>query len=123
MKNQNRSLKNSICLFCMVLLVYSCSHASKGGAPPGLAGKKISQKYIIEITQMKFNPAVLTVEKGDSVVFLNHDMVMHDITEESVKAWSSSPINTNQSWLFIASESINYFCSIHPVMKGRVIVK
>ncbi len=79
--------------------------------------------HSVEITQMKFYPAELRVKKGDKVVFVNHDLVTHDITEESKKVWSSSPLVTDQTWILVVTESVNYFCSIHPVMKGKIIVE
>jgi plastocyanin len=79
--------------------------------------------HSVEITQMKFYPAELKVKKGDKVIFVNHDLVTHDITEESKKEWSSSPLATDQTWVLVVTGSVNYFCSIHPVMKGKIIVE
>jgi plastocyanin len=72
---------------------------------------------------MQFNPAELTVHKGDTVVFVNHDMVTHDVTEEASKAWTSSMLPANESWTMEATQSANYYCSLHPVMKGKIIVQ
>ena len=84
---------------------------------------EIMQLLEAGISAMKFFPAELKVKKGDKVVFVNHDLVTHDVTEETKKAWSSSPMATNQTWVLIAMESADYFCSIHPVMKGKIIVE
>ena len=71
---------------------------------------------------MKFKPDVLQDNKGDTVVFVNNDIVVHDITEEPNKAWTSSALPVGESWSMVATESVNYFCSIHVVMKGKIIV-
>lgn len=81
------------------------------------------QTHTIEIKQMAFSPAAITVSKGDTVVFVNHDLVDHDITEEDKRSWSSSPLPPGQSWSKIMDESTNYFCSLHVVMKGKITVK
>lgn len=78
--------------------------------------------YTIEIKQMQFQPAVLKVHSGDTVVWVNHDIVAHDVTEQSRKAWSSSPLAPGASWHMIANENADYYCSIHQVMKGKLEV-
>jgi plastocyanin len=79
--------------------------------------------HTVEIKQMKFNPAELQVSKGDTVVWVNHDIVAHDVTEERAKKWTSSLIPSNASWQMVVSQSADYYCSIHVVMKGKLIVK
>jgi len=72
---------------------------------------------------MKFNPAELTLQKGDTVVFLNSDLVVHDITQEPDKAWTSSNLSPGQSYKMVVRESSNYYCSIHPTMRGKLVVQ
>ncbi|HWJ90941.1 MAG TPA: plastocyanin/azurin family copper-binding protein [Flavisolibacter sp.] len=79
--------------------------------------------HIVEIRAMQFQPAEIRVNKGDTVIFINRDMVVHDVTEEQSKKWASQPLSTDQSFSMIASQSSNYYCTIHPVMKGQVIVE
>jgi plastocyanin len=81
------------------------------------------ETHIVEIALMKFQPAVLTVKKGDTIIFINHDLVIHNITEETNKLWASSSLQNGKSWTLIATESTVYFCSIHPVMKGKIVVE
>jgi plastocyanin len=79
--------------------------------------------HTVEIKQMKFNPAELQVSKGDTVVWVNKDIVAHDVTEESAKKWTSSIIPSNTFWQMVVTQSSDYYCSIHVVMKGKLIVK
>lgn len=81
-----------------------------------------SKHDTVIIRGMKYIPAVIEVNKGDTVVFVNKDIVAHDVTEEN-EAWGSSEIPVGQSWSMVATESVSYFCSIHVVMKGKVVVK
>ncbi len=76
----------------------------------------------ISIEQMKFQPDNITVSSGDTVIFLNHDMVEHDVTEEK-QQWKSKPLATNASWKLVPTKSGSYYCSIHPVMKGKITVQ
>lgn len=117
--------KKVICLLSVLIIIGSCSSPPEEATPePGNAIEETKPAmHSVEITQMRFFPAELKVKKGDKVVFVNHDLVTHDITEETKKAWSSSPLAVNQTWVLTVAESANYFCSIHPVMKGKIIVE
>jgi plastocyanin len=97
-----------------IFLLYSCA---------GKTGEHTPKSYTVEIKQMKFQPADLTIQKGDTVVWINKDIVSHDVTEESNKAWTSSLMPVGESWSLVVNESADYYCSIHVVMKGRLIVQ
>ena len=101
--------------FVVIISFVKCS------CSPGVLKEKHAV-HSIEIVQMKFVPSELKVNIGDTVVFINHDFVPHDITEAS-KAWSSSPIPPGQNWRMDVKEALDYFCSIHPVMKGKIFIK
>ncbi|MDN5214499.1 hypothetical protein QQ020_20630 [Fulvivirgaceae bacterium BMA12] len=81
------------------------------------------QLHIIEIRQMKFFPDSLAVNKGDTVRFVNKDLVVHDVTEELKQTWTSSPLSTGKSWDLVITQNVAYFCSLHVVMKGKIVVK
>jgi plastocyanin len=72
---------------------------------------------------MQFNPAELTLQTGDTVEFINRDLVVHDITEERDKSWTSSNLSPGQSFRMAVRVSSNYYCSIHPTMKGKLSVQ
>jgi plastocyanin len=79
--------------------------------------------YTIVIQQMKFTPGDLAVNPGDTVTWLNSDMVEHNITEAASKEWTSSGLPPGKKWSTVVQRSYDYYCSIHPVMKGRLQVK
>jgi plastocyanin len=85
--------------------------------------KRVPEVHVVEIRQMQFQPEVITVKKEDTVVFVNKDIVMHNVTEQSKAAWSSSPLPSGSSWKLVARESSDYLCTLHPVMKGRIQVQ
>lgn len=85
--------------------------------------KAVAASYKVEIKGMKFQPAVLNVHKGDTITWVNNDFVDHDVTEEGSKEWSSSLLSPGKSWSMVADKSAGYYCSIHVVMKGKVVVQ
>ena len=111
MKASKIALKS--CLYFSVAFIFLMSFCSN---------KKVAPKtYTVEIIQMEFRPAVLNVHKGDTVIFVNKDIVDHDATEVN-KAWSSPPLATGEAWKWVATKNADYYCSIHLVMKGQIIV-
>src|SRR6185295_1987074 len=114
MKTPLSIIKNFTCLLCSFFLLNGCTTETK---------KDIPKIYTVEIKQMKFNPTELIVQKGDTVVWINNDIVAHDVTEESNKSWTSSLMPVGQSWSLVVTQSADYYCSIHVVMKGKLIVK
>lgn len=85
--------------------------------------KKEPQKHIVEIKGMQFQPASLAVQRNDTVVFINHDLVAHNVTEAIKKAWGSPTLASGDSWKMMVTESADYYCTIHPVMKGSLVIQ
>lgn len=81
------------------------------------------QVYTVVIKEMKFTPETIAVQKGDTVIWKNRDLVTHCITEENTKSWTSSNIVAGSSWKMVIQEPANYFCAIHQVMKGKITIE
>src|SRR5947207_15291409 len=108
----NRGIRN--CTFLLFIFFFNnCNFDMQKGHP---------KSYVIEIKQMQFQPALLKVHAGDTIVWINHDFVTHDVTEEKNKNWSSSPLAAGASWRMVANKNADYYCSIHQVMKGKLVI-
>lgn len=79
--------------------------------------------HTVEIRRMQFHPEELVVKSGDTVVWVNNGITAHDVTEQPSKAWTSSSMAVGESWQQVVRSSSDYYCSIHVVMKGRIVVK
>lgn len=79
--------------------------------------------HTIEISQMQFKPATLVVSAGDTLVFVNKDMVSHNATEQSGTSWKSPTLASGDSWCMAITKSAAYYCTFHPTMKGEVKVE
>jgi plastocyanin len=91
-------------------------------ADPSASSGSEQKVHTVEIRQMQFEPPVLNINKGDKVIWVNKDIVEHDITEESSKAWASSKLPAGASWSMTITKSELYYCNLHVVMKGKIIV-
>ncbi len=80
-------------------------------------------KHVVEIKKLKFIPAEITVQKGDTIVWINKDFFPHDVAKFKDKSWQSSPLQQGESWAKVISKTEDYFCTLHVVMKGKIIVK
>lgn len=125
MKNRLNNLKKVLCLLIPLLILTSCSSSTEETTTvPGVTLKKSEpETHFVDIKQMQFIPAELKVKKGDRVVFVNKDIMAHNVTEQAGKSWSSSTLQSNESWTLVVTESSDYYCSIHPVMKGKIIAE
>ena len=75
------------------------------------------------IKGMQFQPANLILNKGDTVVWINQDIVVHNVTQDTTQIWTSGDIEMNGGmWKMAPDTSFNYLCSILPTMKGRIVI-
>ena len=81
-----------------------------------------NENIAISIKDFAFNPSNLTVSVGATVKWTNDDSAPHSITSENFK---SGTLNNGDSYEFrFATPGIyDYSCSIHPSMKGTILVK
>src|SRR5436853_442608 len=107
----NRSI---IALMVPGMLLSGCHPASE---------KTTTVKHTVEIREMRFQPAELAIRAGDTVEWINNDLVDHDVTKEENKEWSSGVLKNGQSWKTVIKKTTGYYCSLHVVMKGKLIVK
>ena len=91
-------------------------------ADPAVEANSKMQTQVVTIENMKFNPATITINKGDKVTFINKDIVAHNATETD-NAWASPMLANGQSWTFSPDKTSDYYCTVHIVMKGKIIVK
>jgi plastocyanin len=69
-----------------------------------------------------FHPEVLTVKSGDTIVWVNKDLVPHTATSDS---FDSQTIAAGKSWrtTFHAKGDFPYGCTFHPTMRAILHVK
>ena len=82
------------------------------------------QTHTVTIEGMRFQPEVLTVSRGDTIVWVNRDLVPHTATSES-GSFDSKTIQTDESWKYTAGTrgDFAYICAFHPTMTAILRVK
>ena len=78
----------------------------------------------IEIAKHKFSSPTLTVPVGTTVTWLNRDEDVHTVVS-TTQAFKSAGLETDEaySYKFTKPGVYEYFCTLHPLMTGKVIVK
>jgi plastocyanin len=72
---------------------------------------------------MQFTPPELKVKRGDKVVWVNKDLVAHNVTAPG--RLRSPDLAPNASWTHVARKAgaVEYMCTLHPTMKGRLVIE
>jgi plastocyanin len=75
-----------------------------------------------------FQPANVTVPKDGGIEWINNDNVPHTVTSsiDDGKTFDSKTIKPNATFILDATtlndSQYDYFCTLHPHMKGKIIV-
>src|SRR4051794_34618977 len=78
----------------------------------------------VKIANFTFQAPVLTVKPGTTVTWINDDDIPHAVAANN-GAFKSKVLDTGDRFTFTFAKAgeYAYFCSIHPHMTGKIIVK
>jgi plastocyanin len=106
-------------ILALALLVASVrsSYFARAAAAPADATS-------VSIDNFSFTPKEITVAKGTTVIWVNRDDVPHTVVNGD-RVFRSKALDTDDQFSFTFTETgtYAYFCSVHPMMTGKVIVK
>ena len=105
-------------LFVIALSLLVCS------AVAAATKHRKPKTHTVVMEAMVFRPAVLTVSSGDTIVWVNKDIVEHTATSAAA-GFDSKMIRPGQSWKHTIRSKGNFavLCSYHPAMTGTLQVK
>jgi len=78
----------------------------------------------VSISNNAFSPSEITIEDGDTIRWTNEDSSNHTVTEDNGE-WDSGTLSNGATFkqVFLNTDSLEYHCSIHTSMTGKVIVR
>jgi amicyanin len=91
----------------------------------GIAGSPARAADIeVKIDNFTFNPKQITVKAGDTVTWVNHDDIPHTVASQT-QVFRSKALDTDDkfSFTFATPGTYPYFCALHPVMTGTIVVE
>lgn len=75
----------------------------------------------VTIDKLVFSPATVEAKVGDTIEWVNKDVIAHTATVKG--GWEVMiPPKKSASLTLKAASAVNYFCRFHPNMKGHVNV-
>jgi len=104
-----------LCILIAALLISAgCGKKTKTTTPR-------TTENAVKIANFTFSPDTVTVTAGMEITWTNEDSTVHTVTGID---FDSGEIKPGQSYkhTFSSPGTYDYVCSIHPSMKGKVIV-
>lgn len=80
-----------------------------------------AETFRVVVDKLEFSPAEIKVKVGDTVEWINKDILAHTAT---VRGDWDVVIGPKKSASFVLKKSgdVEYYCRFHPNMKGRISV-
>jgi plastocyanin len=126
-----RTLTIAAFIFMTLIAIAACS-GSAGSIPSTAAASQAGSlspvapagaSTAVEMKDLAFNPASLTVPTGSKVTWTNNDTTAHTVTFDDASADSGAlePLSTFDH-TFATAGTFAYHCNIHSFMHGTVSV-
>jgi plastocyanin len=89
-----------------------------------LAAPASSATVTVSIKRAGFTPKTVNINQGDSVTWTNNDTINHQVVANN-GSYASPILGAGKSWTrtFQSGGTFNYHDSLHPGLKGTVVVK
>jgi len=89
-----------------------------------LTGSTPPITHTVEIRGMEFHPAVLTAAVGDTIVWINRDIVPHTATGAGKGRWDTGQLGQGAMGRYVPQHAgtARYSCTLHPTMHGKLII-
>jgi len=83
-----------------------------------------TDKNMVIMKQSAFTPSTITVAKGTTVTWRNDDSYIHRIAADDGSFDLGDQLaGSSVTYTFVQSGAYPYHCTVHPFMKGVVIVE
>jgi plastocyanin len=108
-----RPLLVAIAVAAGAAIAFAADPATKAAAPA-----------TVVINGYEYNPSILTIAPGTTVTWMNEDETPHTVTDNG-KIFRSAALDTGDrfSYTFAQSGEFTYYCTLHPMMIGKIVVR
>ncbi len=116
-------MKNFVLGTLLVLLIIGCTVQQEEGMENDAMEEEV-ENHQVSIEGFEYIPASITISAGDTVVWTNMDSAEHTVTEDN-NIFDSGSMNNDDTYnrTFNEEGTYNYYCTLHPYMKGTIIVE
>jgi plastocyanin len=108
----------------IVFLGLGLAGTGAGAMRVSAGARQKAETVEVKIDNFVFGPQELTVALGTTVTWTNRDDVPHMVVSTD-KVFKSKVLDTDEKFssTFDKAGTFPYFCSIHPKMTGKVVVR
>jgi plastocyanin len=87
-------------------------------------GPAAAADHIVEIRGLEFSPAFIDASPGDTITWINKDVMPHTATSDD-GAWDSGNIAAGAEYTLSVKSDFagGYTCTYHPTMTGEISVE
>ena len=118
-----RAIQEITAAFAAVILILSLTgHSLANQVESADRNNGQPMQHFVNISAFTFEPALLDVKPGDTITWINLDIVPHTATAVD-QSWDTGELNTGERVTLTVSADYfaAYFCRYHPGMKARVV--
>ncbi len=110
--------------FRILILALILVTGTLGVSAAAKKAKSRTRTHTVTMTGLHYDPPTLTMKSGDTVVWVNKDLVAHTATSK-IGGFDSSIIQPDKSWKTVVTRKgeVPYGCSFHPAMKATLRVQ
>ena len=119
MNRRKRYLVGAVLLVGLLGALLGTTRPASGSPAQAATGDEV------KIDNFTFAPGEITVAKGTTVKWVNRDDIPHTVVSDDKMTFKSKALDTDDkfTYTFTKEGTYNYYCSIHPKMTAKVIVK
>jgi len=88
----------------------------------GVAAPAFAETITVTIEKLAFQPAKVKAKVGDTIQWVNKDVLAHSATARDKSFDVIQPPKKTVSQTLTRAGSFDYYCKYHPNMKGRLDV-
>lgn len=105
-------------------MIAGCTSTSNPSPSATATAGSPAVQNTVTMKSLAFTPSTLTVKQGANVTWGNADSTTHTVTSD-MGLFDSGNLNPGDSFMhqFNATGTFPYHCSIHPSMKGTIVVQ
>jgi plastocyanin len=108
----------------LAALALGIAGLAAGGKSVTARARPTPETMEVKIDNFTFGPAEVTVMAGTTITWTNRDDIPHTVVSTD-KAFKSKVLDTDETFstTFRTPGTVSYFCSIHPKMTGKILVR
>lgn len=76
----------------------------------------------ITISGFEFVPEEIEVKVGDTITWVNKDVVPHNVVDISNKQVVTPDLMQGGNFSYVVNSAMSYRCGFHPSMKGSIVI-